>query len=700
MRLALGFCTVGAPNLVPTDVSGLTGWFADSFTLSGANITQWNDLSGLGNHLPGVATQGGYPTKTAAFLNGHDVATFTPAGLPPGNPNHGGSQSFLGTSLATYISEAEHTIYALVYLIDLSSLAQVASTALWSTRDSWLADDKGRGIQMGCNGQTATISSFETQKLSQGAPNDGGTINLGTETVSLTVGTPSLGSWFLATHRMKAGNTGFRVGTASSFTEIATTGPFLSTYTPKIRVGAAVGTLGGAQVVGMHGYIAQLITFNRALTDQEDAGIVNYLRQYCGLTFGVSVSAVSPAYAIDTGGTALTITGTGFVSGATVTVGGASATSVVVTSPTTITCVAPTGTGGNAVDVVVTDPDGEASTATAAVTYYSIPTAIGASNTAWWADTITTDAGGVLQWTDLTANARHFAKVATPQPANLTVTNCTSGTAGVINVTTSQINAFSTNDQVTISGVTGTTEANGTFTITWVDAHNFSLNGTTFVHAYVNGGTATNLQTRQPSKVSAGLNGHDIIDLTPTAPASGPNGPQFLSSGASWHMSQLISAATYYWYWLVKVTRIDTNVTSGSQYSNVSLYADNGNSFFNSIILESGGPTIGTYNYGGNVDPTNGEYAKTTFTLGAWMIVTGRHLAGKAGIRIGSGAWVETTSGDTQFAFGNSATLMGVSFSTQNGVAGQVAASAVFNAAPTTQQDLALLAYFRQYGGL
>jgi hypothetical protein len=55
------------------------------------------------------------------------------------------------------------------------------------------------------------------------------------------------------------------------------------------------------------------------------------------------VSAVTPISGPSAGGTALAVTGSGFVTGATVTVAGVPATNVSVTSPTTLTAVAPAG---------------------------------------------------------------------------------------------------------------------------------------------------------------------------------------------------------------------------------------------------------------------------------------------------------------------------------------------------------------------
>lgn len=78
--------------------------------------------------------------------------------------------------------------------------------------------------------------------------------------------------------------------------------------------------------------------------------------------------SIAPTSGTDAGGTAVTITGTEFQPGATVTVGGAAATSVVIVSRTSITAVTPAGTAG-ARAVVVTNADGQSVTAAGAFTY-------------------------------------------------------------------------------------------------------------------------------------------------------------------------------------------------------------------------------------------------------------------------------------------------------------------------------------------
>ena len=88
-----------------------------------------------------------------------------------------------------------------------------------------------------------------------------------------------------------------------------------------------------------------------------------------------TVSSLSVASGPASGGTATTITGTGFVAGATVTIGGAQATSVVVASSVSITCVTPAGSVG-AANVVVTNLDTKFGTLTNGFTYIASATLV------------------------------------------------------------------------------------------------------------------------------------------------------------------------------------------------------------------------------------------------------------------------------------------------------------------------------------
>ncbi len=86
------------------------------------------------------------------------------------------------------------------------------------------------------------------------------------------------------------------------------------------------------------------------------------------ISLAPSVTSVAPAVGPATGGTAVTVGGANFVSGATVSFGGAACTSVVVASATQINCnTAAHGVG--VVDVTVTNPDAKSGTLTGGFTY-------------------------------------------------------------------------------------------------------------------------------------------------------------------------------------------------------------------------------------------------------------------------------------------------------------------------------------------
>ena len=74
-----------------------------------------------------------------------------------------------------------------------------------------------------------------------------------------------------------------------------------------------------------------------------------------------TLSGISPSSGSASGGTKVTITGTGVTAGATVTFGGSAATNVAVTNSTTITATTPAHAAG-AVNVVVTNGNGQSVT--------------------------------------------------------------------------------------------------------------------------------------------------------------------------------------------------------------------------------------------------------------------------------------------------------------------------------------------------
>ncbi len=84
-----------------------------------------------------------------------------------------------------------------------------------------------------------------------------------------------------------------------------------------------------------------------------------------------SVTSISPTSGTTGGGTAITITGTGFLSGAAVSLGGTAATNVVIVSSTSITATTPAHAAGS-VNVVVTNSDNQSATLTNGYSYSGV----------------------------------------------------------------------------------------------------------------------------------------------------------------------------------------------------------------------------------------------------------------------------------------------------------------------------------------
>jgi hypothetical protein len=134
-------------------------------------------------------------------------------------------------------------------------------------------------------------------------------------------------------------------------------------------------------------------TFNNstsitAVTPPQSAGLVSVTVQnpdgssvaFSGFTYVVpapTIASISPTSGPSAGGTAVTITGSGFQSGATVQFGGVAGTAVTVNSPGSITATTPAHATGNlpslAVDVVVSNPDSQTATLASAFTYQAPP---------------------------------------------------------------------------------------------------------------------------------------------------------------------------------------------------------------------------------------------------------------------------------------------------------------------------------------
>jgi hypothetical protein len=75
------------------------------------------------------------------------------------------------------------------------------------------------------------------------------------------------------------------------------------------------------------------------------------------------------------------------------------------------------------------------------------------------------------------------------------ITNVENNGSGLIRITTSGAHGLSNGDKIIIDAVTGTTEANGYWTITSVNSTQFTLDSSTFTNAWAGGGNVCDGQS-------------------------------------------------------------------------------------------------------------------------------------------------------------------------------------------------------------
>ena len=156
-----------------------------------------------------------------------------------------------------------------------------------------------------------------------------------------------------------------------------------------------------------------------------------------------TVSSVSPSSGSTAGGTAVTITGTNFVAGATVTFGSAAATNVVVANSTTMTATTPAGTAG-AVTVTVT-VSGQSGSLASGFTYVVGPTV----------SSVSPATGPTAGGTAVTITGTNFAAGATVTFGSAAATNVVVTNGTTITATTPAGSAGAVTVTVTVNGVSG-----------------------------------------------------------------------------------------------------------------------------------------------------------------------------------------------------------------------------------------------------
>ena len=171
-----------------------------------------------------------------------------------------------------------------------------------------------------------------------------------------------------------------------------------------------------------------------------------------------------------------------------------------------------------------------------------------------------------------------------------------SNNSGTIQITLSSVTTINDNDSVVISGVTGTTEANGTWSISgsdeFGDGLNFNLLGSTFTNAYTGGGSA-NFTTEFTLDSSSGgfaisnVNSATPIQITTTNPNTFVTGDIVNIAGVE---GVSINASSY------AITVIDNqNFTLTGEIGSAGYVSDTGYASYTYAILSSQGAAYSAF---------------------------------------------------------------------------------------------------------
>ena len=246
-----------------------------------------------------------------------------------------------------------------------------------------------------------------------------------------------------------------------------------------------------------------------------------------GSTPSLTVTSISPSSGSTVGGTAVTITGTNFVTGATVTFGSVAATNVVVVSSTTITATTPAGSAG-ATTVTVTNPSGLSGSSGSAFTYLAPPTV----------SSVSPNSGSTAGGTAVTITGTNFAAGAAVTFGGAAATNVVVVSSTTITATT-PAGSGTVTVTVTVSGQSGSLTSGFTYvvvpTISSVTPNNggtaggtaVTITGTNFAAGatVTFGGTAaTNVAVVNSTTITATSPAHALGAVTVTVTVSGQSG--------------------------------------------------------------------------------------------------------------------------------------------------------------------------------
>ena len=313
-------------------------------TIYDAELTPLDSYSGasvsLARHLGADSTDLFGANGNLSLSGGNVVLSSVTIGTYT-NANGTLAISFTGNATQARVNEA------------LSSLtyANSSGTPPSSVQVDWTFNDGNSGSQG--SGGAKTVTGSTTVNIT--VPSSGPTIT--TQAVTAITATTATGNGTI---------TSLGAPNPTQYGVVWNTSGTPTTTDSKTAQGAASAT--GAFTSSMTGLTANTTYHVRAYATNSAGTSYGSEVSFITSAPAPTVTSITPNRGLTAGGTSVTIKGTGFVSGATVTIGGVTATASFVDAAT-LTATTPAGTVG-AKDVVVTNPDTQKGTLTNGFTYF------------------------------------------------------------------------------------------------------------------------------------------------------------------------------------------------------------------------------------------------------------------------------------------------------------------------------------------
>ena len=403
-------------------------------------------ISGTGFAAGAAATVGGTAATGVTVVNSTTITASTPAhaaGSVGVTVTNADSQSATSASAFTYLGPPP----------TVSSVASASGPTAGGTVVTITGTNYGAGATVTIGGTAATgVTVVDSTTITATTPaHAAGPVGITVSNTDGQSGTLAAGFTFLGPQPTVTG-----IAPPSG----ATAGGTAVTISGTNFVSGAAVTIGGTAATGVAVVNATTIT---ATTPAHAAGTVGVMvtnpdNQSATLATSFSyvvppptVTGVAPASGSTNGGTAVTITGTGFAAGATVTIGGNPATGVTVGNSTSITATTPAHAAG-AVGITVTNADGQSATSANAFTYIAPPPTIAS---------VAPASGPTAGGTVVTITGTNYAAGATVTIGGTAATGVTVVNSTTIQATTPAHAAGAVNVTVTNGDSQSATRTNG-----------------------------------------------------------------------------------------------------------------------------------------------------------------------------------------------------------------------------------------------